>query len=182
MTCTDVMDSILIDKMMPGHTKFHPDVVARHIAGRYNASDAFNHAHLQEHIRPYLTSTAYDGSLLESWKAGSSEIFNAVDNLMSYRSFLLFGDDGEVDGGPGVPFPVNIKHFPDTGAYYGISAVDLAMEKLAQRSLVRKVLSAALRGTFKGICSHGPLCGSGGNRRRVCCRMRSLLLGRYACS
>lgn len=162
LLCTGRADSICIELMVPGHTKFAPDLVARHIAGRYNSSDTFNHAQLQEHIRPYATSTAYDGQLLESWKDGSSELFAAVNHIMSYRSFLMFADDEAVDLGDPVPLPSNVEKFPDPGPLYDAKIVDAAMRSLSKRSLLTKVLPAALKGEFAGIGCHGPLGGAGG--------------------
>lgn len=118
LACTSVVDSINIELRVPGHTKFAPDLVARHIAGKYNSSDTFNHAQLQSHVCPYATSLAYDGRLLETWKTGSSGLFKTVDHIMSYRSFCLFADDGKVSLGEAVSMPDDLPPFPDKGPLY----------------------------------------------------------------
>lgn len=59
---------------------------------------------------------------------------------MSYRQFCFFTDDGEVDLGPKVSLPAYIKPFPDASGLYGVEGVESAMNLLAKRCFLSKLL------------------------------------------
>eukprot|EP00173_Palmaria_palmata_P004235 Plantae.Rhodophyta-Palmaria_palmata.ctg533.p1 GENE.Plantae.Rhodophyta-Palmaria_palmata.ctg533~~Plantae.Rhodophyta-Palmaria_palmata.ctg533.p1 ORF type:complete len:204 (+),score=16.65 Plantae.Rhodophyta-Palmaria_palmata.ctg533:71-613(+) len=149
-----LIDIVSILLMVAGHTKFAPDLVAQHLAGGYNRGDTFNHAHLRNHAEPHASSVGYDGALLETWKAGTVDLFGAIEHIMSYRQFLIFRNDGQVDLGPQRDLPSTMEPFPDSGPLYGAEDVEEAMSLLARRSLVSTVLPNVLAGTHQGIGSH----------------------------
>lgn len=151
--------------MVAGHTKFDPDLVAQHVAGGYNSGDTFSHAQLRLHVEPHATSIAYDGTLPESWKAGPPSLCEAVPHIMSYRQFLCFADDGQVDLREAVPLPVDMEPFPDSGLLFDAQAVASAMTALARRTLVSTVLPKVLAKTHRGIGSHDPYFGGSGDAR-----------------
>jgi len=58
-----ILDAVQALLMVVGHTKFGPDLVARHVAGQFNRKDAFNSAQLLGMLRHYSTAGVYDGHL-----------------------------------------------------------------------------------------------------------------------
>lgn len=149
-----IIDSVSIILMVAGHTKFAPDLVAQHVAGGYNRRDTFNHAHLRINVEPHSSSIGYDGALLDTWKAGTVDLFGAIDHVMAYRLFLIFRDDGEVDLGAQVDLPSNMEPFPDAGPLFGEAEVDKAMRLPARRSLISSILRNVIDGRHQGIGSH----------------------------
>ena len=136
-----VIDSVTILLMVPGHTKFAPDLVAQHNAGGYNLGDTFNHAHLRKHVETHASSIGYDGALLETWKAGTIDLFGAIEHIMSYRLFLTFRNDGQVNLGPPVHLSATMEPFPDAGPLFDGEKVEKAMSLLSRRSLVEATIN-----------------------------------------
>ena len=116
MAVLGIIDLLWIAFMLPGHTKFAPDEIAQAIDVRYNTQDTFNMAQLLGHAELYCTSRYYDGELLSTWKAASSQVFNPVENITSYRNFMLIANDEELKLGPGRPSLVG--EFPNKGMVY----------------------------------------------------------------
>jgi len=61
-----ILDAVQALFMVVGHTRFGPDLVARHVAGRFKREDAFNSAQLLGMLRNYSTAGVYDGDLLQT--------------------------------------------------------------------------------------------------------------------
>ena len=93
------LDTILLMFQLQGHTKFDPDIAAQKTAGAFNSRDTFNHGMLNKHFSDHVTTIAYDHKLLKDWKAATPDIFEPVDNITSYHTFMLLADDGKVDLG-----------------------------------------------------------------------------------
>eukprot|EP00171_Calliarthron_tuberculosum_P003815 IDg3815t1 len=89
-----VFDSIRALFMVPGHTKFGPDLVARAIAGMYNSSDVYNPYMLIECIENYGAGKIYDERGLLHWKLAVEGLFGAVDSITKYSYFYIVADDG----------------------------------------------------------------------------------------
>eukprot|EP00173_Palmaria_palmata_P005321 Plantae.Rhodophyta-Palmaria_palmata.ctg9201.p1 GENE.Plantae.Rhodophyta-Palmaria_palmata.ctg9201~~Plantae.Rhodophyta-Palmaria_palmata.ctg9201.p1 ORF type:complete len:136 (+),score=0.89 Plantae.Rhodophyta-Palmaria_palmata.ctg9201:161-568(+) len=68
MLACSVLDVTRILFMLPGHTKFGPDLVARAIAGEYNKKDVFNQAMIVECAEGYSSVQVYDQSNMLHWK------------------------------------------------------------------------------------------------------------------
>eukprot|EP00171_Calliarthron_tuberculosum_P011397 IDg11397t1 len=153
LCATGILDAVNVSFMVVGHTKFDPDLVANKIAQQYNKEDSFNQAALLQHMHDVSSAQAYDGDLLETWKEGTKTLFGAVNHIMTYRQFLIVADDGAVDFGPSISLLSDMEPFPDDGPMYGVDAVDAAVNRLAERTLVTKLLPAALAGTAISIDS-----------------------------
>ena len=94
-----LLDVLVMCFMLAYHGKFGPDVLAQKAAGSYNSGDTFNEAMLINHFTKYSKAQVYDGSMLRTWKEGSSRLFHAIDHITSYREFMFIADDGEVNLG-----------------------------------------------------------------------------------
>ena len=150
LICLGVLDVACLDFMLPYHGKFGPDLVAQKTACHYNHGDTFNLAMLLEHFSPYCSVRAYDGNLLHTWKEGTVHIFRPVQNITSYRRFMLIADDGNIELKHVNPPPDVSERFPNSGKFY--SEVDLheAARARKERSL-HGIVSAVLAGTYTGI-------------------------------
>lgn len=146
---TGRIDCVHLLYMVVGHTKFGPDLVARAIAGKFNSEDTFNHAMLNSHISKYGTVYAYDDEVLETWRRATPILFRPVENIMSYRSFLIIADDGKVDLTEVEPSGT-MEKYPTKGKYYLWKDVVRQAEMLASRSLV-KLIPQVMDGTYRGI-------------------------------
>lgn len=82
--------------MVVSHPTFGPDLVARPIAWKYNHFDTFNHSMLNAHTSNFPTEFVYEEYTLETWRRASLFLFKPVSNIMSYKSFLIMADDGEL--------------------------------------------------------------------------------------
>ncbi len=138
--------------MIAGHTKFGPDVVAQKIAEKYNKSDVFNHAQLNERVAHHATVKAYDGTdMLRTYRACTPSLFGAVTNINSYRQFMLVRDDGFFDVGDGLPKSgTDAKDFPGSGMVFPEATIEAAIKALKRRSAVR-LLRDVRAGTFAGV-------------------------------
>ena len=105
------LDTILLMFQLQGHTKLDPDIAAQKTAGAFNSRDTFNHGMLNNHFSDHVTTIAYDHKLLKDWKAATPDIFEPVDNITSYRNFMLLADDGKVDLGE----PLKKNRHPSKG-------------------------------------------------------------------
>ena len=92
-----ILDAITVEFMKVGHTKFEPDMTARHTAGSFNRNDVYNPGMWNDICQQYASSCFYDGSMLRTWKESTVELFRPVDHITRYRSFLFLADDGELD-------------------------------------------------------------------------------------
>ena len=148
------LDTILLMFQLQGHTKFDPDIAAQKTAGAFNSRDTFNHGMLNNHFSDHVTTIAYDHKLLKDWKAATPDIFEPVDNITSYRNFMLLADDGKVDlGEPLKKTDTPAKDFPSSGKVSSSEVQEREAQKLAQRSLLEKILPAVHRKSFSGIGS-----------------------------
>ena len=143
------LDCVHLLFMVVGHTKFGPDLVARAIAGKYHRKDTFNHGMLNSHIMNYATAIGYDDNLLETWRRATPLMFRAVENIMSYRSFMIMADDGSMELLSVTP-PAEMEKYPSKGLYYRWKDVVSHSEKLAHRMLTT-IIPSVLDGTYRGI-------------------------------
>lgn len=81
----DVLRSLF---MVPGHTKFGPDLVSRAEAGDCNKRDVFNQAMLAECAQKYACTQVYNEMNLFHWKKATIGMFAPVDGISTYRYFL----------------------------------------------------------------------------------------------
>lgn len=150
MLATGLLDCAMVVYMVVGHTKFGPDPVARHIAGRYNTQDTFNHGQLVEHISKYVTSGAYDEKMLRTWKLGTQELFARIAHIMSYRCMVLLADDGKIRLDPVAP-PADFEPFPDCGNVFHDADLMRECEGVAERRLRTVVFPSLRRKTYRGV-------------------------------
>lgn len=150
LVATGRLDFINVLYMVVGHTKFGPDNVARSIAGRFNTSDTFNHAMLNNHISAYASVSAYDGDLLRSWKRSSSQVFNEIRGIMSYRCFFILGDDGRVLLKK-TKLPEDFEMYSGRGEYYKAQDIVLEGQRQAFRSLSERVVPSIIDGSYTGV-------------------------------
>lgn len=144
--------------MVPGHTKFGPDLVARVFAGLYNISDVFNQCMLLNCMMKYAAAQVYDEKGLYHWKKATAGMFQSVDCISKYRYFAIVGDDGSFNPGPAVPLPDGLEPFPGPPApLYSDAALRAAVKALAKRSL-SKIVRASLKGKVGSVL---PVVGGG---------------------
>ena len=72
------LDFIHVSFMIPGHTKFVPDLLFSKISKTYNKSDVFTTEELQKVILPYAEVIVDDGSIVSDWR----------NKLSKYSKFL----------------------------------------------------------------------------------------------
>lgn len=160
LTSLGVLDAINVVFMVPGHTKFGPDKVARAIAGVFNRCDTHNPGMLLSCAEDCSSAQVYDKTTLYDWKACTSELFGSVDSIMSYRQFMIVADDGAFDAGPDVALPRGLPPFPGASAkLFCEKALSSAVESLAHRSLqtvVRECLKGQRRGGIGSGSSRDP--------------------------
>ena len=164
IVCTGRLDCVHVLYMVVGHTKFGPDLVARSIAGKFNNEDTFNHAMLNRHIANYGSVCAYDDDVLETWRRASPLLFRPVEQIMSYRSFLIVADDGQLDLQEVNP-KMTMDKYPTKGKYYLWNDVIKEAEKVSSRSLV-KIIPKVLDGTYRGV-GEGSVRGTAGGQSDV---------------
>lgn len=145
-----IFDVARINFMVPYNGKFGPDVLAQKAAGSYNRGDTFNLAMLQNHFSPYSTACTYDGALLRTWKEGTTEIFNAVAHITSYRGFILLADDGMVQLEPTEASAEYTNRCPDQGSFYSEQSLMREASLLKERSL-HLVVEAVKQGSYCGV-------------------------------
>lgn len=66
------------------------------------------------YIEPSPTAVVYDGRLLHTGRRGTSELFQSVKDIMTFRVVLIVADDGEEDFGTSAQLPTNLEPFPFT--------------------------------------------------------------------
>lgn len=150
IVATGRLDCIHVLYMVVGHTKFGPDLVARSIAGKYNKEDTFNQAMLNQHISNFATVAAYDATLLQSWRRATPMLFRSIEGIMSYRSFYILADDGEVSLNS-VEIPDDVEQYQGRGQYYRVNDVIEQAQLMAKRSLKNRVIPAVIDGTYEGV-------------------------------
>lgn len=166
IVATGKLDCIHVLYMVVGHTKFGPDLVARAIAGKYNSEDTLNHAMLNKHIGNFATFAAYDATLLQSWRRATPMLFRSIDGIMSYRSFFILGDDGEVVLESTV-LPADVEPYQGKGSYYYKSDILTQAKLLATRSLKQRVIPSVLDGTHEGVGEGYNIIDGGDKGRRL---------------
>jgi hypothetical protein len=141
LTLLGILDVWRLCFMVPEHTKFLPDDIARQIAGVFNANDTFNQGMLLDWEKSCATGVAYDDNLLRTCKSASQLLFNAVPEIMKHSYFWIVGDDSRVELQAG-----------DDGC---VDEAELreAIDSLKERSLMQRVLPAVLDGTYNGVGS-----------------------------
>lgn len=136
--------------MVPGHTKFGPDLVARAQAGQYNSSDVFNQNMLLQCIQKYAAGQVYDEKGLFHWKKATDGLFKAIDSITQYSYFNIVADDGELDVGVPQKLPDGLEDFPgDAAPLYSEASVRLGAQGVAKRSLNR-IVRASIAGKLSG--------------------------------
>lgn len=150
MLAAGLLHFAMVVYMVVGHTKFGPDLVARQIAGRFNAEDTFNHGQLVNIISNYASSGAYAEDLLHTWKAGTQELFSPISHIMSYRCFTLLADDGAVRLTLVQP-PADFEPFLDPGNVYLHADVMRACDCAAERQLRSVVMPSLHRKQYRGV-------------------------------
>lgn len=143
--------------MLPGHTKFAPDAVARAISGEFNGSDVFNMGMLLDCARRCSSVQAYDAETMYHWKAATKTLFGAIDNVMSYRQFFILPEDVDVVFGDSVPLPPNMEPFPSKKApLRSHAALQAAAKAIYMRSL-KKVALDCLANRYRAGDGSGSL-------------------------
>lgn len=143
-----ILDSVWICFMLPGHTKFAPDLVARAIAGVYNKSDVYNIAMLLECAQSCSSAQVYDAHTMYHWKEATKDLFGAIDNVMSYRQFFILPDLADVDVGESVALPEGMRPFP--GRVSPLRS-DVSLQSAAKTLFVRslkRISRECLTGTY----------------------------------
>lgn len=139
MLCT-----VFIAFMVSGHSKFGPDKLAQPIATVFNSATLLRCASACSSPQLYHSSTLY------LWKRCSHDLFGPVDNIMSYRQFLVVQEDDEVNVGPEAELPEGMEAFPGASAptrhhpYLMAAASNLASRSL--RKLIPEVISRTRQG------------------------------------
>ena len=153
---TGLLDAYYCSYQVVGHTKFASDVLAQLVANSYNKSDCYNLGQLNKFAGQYSNTQSYDGSTLKGYKPASESLFASVNNITQYRSFVLVADDGLLDDPDFQPVAragLDLSAYPkEPGPIYTADALDQAIEKLKERSLVA-VINACLEETYSGIGS-----------------------------
>ena len=148
-----ILDAVVCEYMIAGHTKFEPDDTARHTAGTFNSSDTFNPAMWNAHCRRHATACFYDASMLCTMKEVTAQLFRAVDNITIYHSFLLLGDDGHVELKALCPTSderMAVYKEKETGLFYSNADLMAQLQKLQHRSLP-SVVNAVRHQQYTGI-------------------------------
>ena len=163
MVSCEIVDAFRVLFMVPGHTKFGPDLVARNIAGKYNASDVFNQCMLLNCMSSYAAAQVYDEHTLFHWKEATSGMFQSVDSITKYRYFMIVGDDGTFNPGPVVALPAELEPFPGPNApLFADSSLRAGIKALARRSL-EAIVRESLRGEVRSCLGTGALPGAPDN-------------------
>lgn len=118
------------------HTKFGPEIVSRAIVGYLNRANTLKPSTLLNFAEYYSSAQTYDASSLYEGNSCTSLIFKIVEEIMSYRHFLIVADDGAFNPVLEVGFSVGLALFAGRISLFSeISAVAGAVESLAARSL-----------------------------------------------
>lgn len=156
-----ILDVVWISFMVPGHTKFAPDLVARAIAGVYNKVDVFNMGMLLECAQRCSSAQSYDADTMYHWKECTKQLFGAVDNIMSYRQFFILPEHDAVDLGESVPLPSDMEPFPGNRAPLRRHDVLQAAAKAVYESSIRRIARECIEnkyaaGVGAGARANGP--------------------------
>ena len=82
------LDFIRVSFMIPGHTKFVPDLLFSKISKTYNKSDVFTTEELQKVILPYAEVIVDDGSIVSDWRNKLSK-YSKFSGIRSLYDFLF---------------------------------------------------------------------------------------------
>lgn len=156
-----ILDVVWISFMVPGHTKFAPDLVARAIAGVYNRVDVFNIGMLLECAQRCSSAQSYDAHSMYHWKECTKQLFGSVDNIMSYRQFFILPEHEALDLGESVPLPPNMEPFPGGRAPLRRDDVLQAASKAVYADSMKRIArecieSKYLAGVGAGALENGP--------------------------
>ena len=82
------LDFIRVSFMIPGHTKFAPDLLFSKISKTYNKSDVFTTEELKNIIFPYAEVIVDDGSVVSDWRNKLSK-YSKFPGIRSLHDFLF---------------------------------------------------------------------------------------------
>lgn len=154
---TGVLDAIVIEFMVSGHTKMHLDWVFSKSGQAFRSMDIFNHGMLDAMFSTYFSVRSYCCSFLQLFRGGTTQLFDEVKDITKLRSFKIVGDDGKLHE--------DLEQVRDAGGgsrrLYTASSVDKAVQNLAARSLHGGVIDAALEATnYRGVADGTGLYGT----------------------
>jgi len=88
------LDFIRVSFMIPGHTKFVPDLLFSKISKTYNKSDVFTTVELQKVILLYAEVVVDDGSIVSDWqnKLSKCSKFPGIRSLHDFLSVKKFSN------------------------------------------------------------------------------------------
>ena len=84
----DKLDFIRVSFMIPGHTKFTPDLLFSKIAKTYNKGDVFTTEELQKVILLYAEVVIDDGGIVSGWRDNLSK-YSKFPGIRSLHDFLF---------------------------------------------------------------------------------------------
>lgn len=99
---------------------------------------------LNSHIQNFATSIAYDENVIATWRRVTQKLFRAVDSIMTYRSFLIMADDGEVEL-PSVEPDDTTESYPTRGSYCKWEDIIKKSDKVTKRS-INEIIPKVLNG------------------------------------
>jgi len=87
-------DDIRVRFMVPGHTKFTPDILFSSISRTYRLRDVFNTKQLLDIISQYATATFMKGEDFVSWKKYIDTCYDVFSGIRTVHDFHLFRGKG----------------------------------------------------------------------------------------
>jgi len=91
----EVFDDVRIRFMIPGHTKFSPDLLFSLISKTYNEQDVFNTQQLLELISQYASVTFISVHDFLTWKEYFEAYYKDFTGIRSYYDFHLYKSKGD---------------------------------------------------------------------------------------
>ena len=74
--------------MVPGHTKFAPDLLFSRIASAYHKSDVFNQADLELEAMSYATVCLDHGRIVRTWREKVGEKYTNLPGIRELHDFM----------------------------------------------------------------------------------------------
>jgi hypothetical protein len=150
------LDALTVEFMVSGHTKMHLDWVFSKSGTSFRGHDVFNDGMLDAIFCKYFATHSYGAAFLRNFKDGTTQLFDAIDEITKCRSFIFKADEGR--------FGDDLVCVSDANGgsqhTYTAASVEAATTKLAERSLnvLLPIASEALhyRGVGDGTGLNGP--------------------------
>ena len=83
-----VLQYLRISFMIPGHTKFAPDLLFSHIAKSYYKCDVFNETDLQHLVEQFSLVVVDDGGIVRTWRETVGEKYSSLPGIRDLHDFV----------------------------------------------------------------------------------------------